>query len=269
MEGGFFDELRQLDFFPGAEKQPHSCVPVVSSTAQFCNSDPTNQGIYQDEESVDFSALLEPYNPASSCNISAIASTVITATNSPANSTITVYQNIASPDSNFDSFQGFLSPSLTPPNMYASESFVPHLHENHMSPNSPSSVVVDHSPKQHVVQIDNISVGGEYMTNQDHPAPGKSPRSKSSKKSVDKRSDEYRHKRDRNNVAVRKSREKSKIRVIGTEKRVKELEEENSQLQYKITLLTKELTVLKNLFTSAGVTQPPNSSAMDRGVGRK
>ena len=265
MEGGFFD---QLEFFPGVEKQPRSCLPVVSSTVHISNTDPTNQGIYQDEESVDFSALLE-YNSdhsATSC-ITSIASTVITAAISSENSA--VYQNIAAPDSNFDSFQGYLSPSFAQHNMYGSESFVPHLCENHIdiTPNSPSSMV-DLSSQQHVVHIDNISMGEGYMTNQNHPAPGKSPRSKLSKKLIDKKSDDYRHKRERNNVAVRKSREKSKIRVIGTEKRVKELEDENSHLQSKITLLTKELNVLKNLFTSAGVAQPFNFSK-DMGVGQK
>ena len=77
------------------------------------------------------------------------------------------------------------------------------------------------------------------------------------KKLLDKNSTEYRLKRDRNNVAVRKSREKSKVRVVETERRVKELEEENVQLQSKITLLMKELNVLKSLFASAGVGQPP------------
>jgi predicted nuclease with TOPRIM domain len=75
------------------------------------------------------------------------------------------------------------------------------------------------------------------------------------KKSLDKDTDAYREKRERNNVAVRKSRNKSKQKVVETEKRVKDLEDENSQLHNKITLLTKELNVLKSLFAGAGVMQ--------------
>ena len=90
------------------------------------------------------------------------------------------------------------------------------------------------------------------------PAPGKARTSRGGipKKKVEKDSEEYREKRNRNNVAVRKSRNKSKIKVMETERRVKELEEENGQLQNKIALLTKELNVLKSLFSSAGVNPP-------------
>jgi hypothetical protein len=87
------------------------------------------------------------------------------------------------------------------------------------------------------------------------PAPGKSPK-KGKKKSPDKSTKEYREKRERNNIAVRKSREKNRYQIMETQKRVKELEDENSALQSKITLLSKELKVLKDLFSSAGVTQP-------------
>lgn len=90
------------------------------------------------------------------------------------------------------------------------------------------------------------------------PAPGKARTSRGAapKKKVAKDTEEYREKRNRNNVAVRKSRNKSKIKVMETERRVKELEEENGQLQNKIALLTKELNVLKSLFSSAGVSPP-------------
>lgn len=73
---------------------------------------------------------------------------------------------------------------------------------------------------------------------------------------LDKESDEYRQKRERNNVAVRKSRMKSKEKHVGLQKRVDELTSENSRLNKKVELLTKELTVLKSLFTNVGK-QPP------------
>jgi uncharacterized coiled-coil DUF342 family protein len=101
------------------------------------------------------------------------------------------------------------------------------------------------------------SVGGVDPLTGTRPAPGKAQRKSTSKKRIPRNTEEWRQKRDKNNVAVRKSREKSKKRIYETEYRVKELEEENKQLQSKITLLTKELNVLKSLFTSAGVAQPP------------
>lgn len=74
-----------------------------------------------------------------------------------------------------------------------------------------------------------------------------------SKKHCDKASDEYRRRRERNNLAVRKSREKAKQRSKDTEKRVSDLVSENDKLRKRMELLSKELSVLKNLLSSAGV----------------
>lgn len=80
---------------------------------------------------------------------------------------------------------------------------------------------------------------------------------KNSKKSVDKASDEYKKRRERNNIAVRKSREKAKLRSRETEKKVSELARENDGLRKKVDMLSKELNVLKSLLTNVGV--PPES----------
>ncbi|CAH0386404.1 unnamed protein product [Bemisia tabaci] len=74
-----------------------------------------------------------------------------------------------------------------------------------------------------------------------------------SSKSVDKNTDEYKRRRERNNIAVRKSREKAKIRSRETEEKVKILVKENERLQKRIELLTEELNVLRSLFTNVGV----------------
>lgn len=76
---------------------------------------------------------------------------------------------------------------------------------------------------------------------------------KKSKKHFAKDSDEYRRRRERNNIAVRKSREKAKIRCKDTEKRVNDLVSENDKLRKRMELLSRELSVLKNLLSSAGV----------------
>lgn len=72
-------------------------------------------------------------------------------------------------------------------------------------------------------------------------------------KATDKNSDEYRRRRERNNIAVRKSREKAKVRTRETEEKVKLLLKENERLQKRIELLTEELNVLRSLFSNVGV----------------
>ncbi|XP_035219070.1 CCAAT/enhancer-binding protein epsilon-like [Stegodyphus dumicola] len=76
------------------------------------------------------------------------------------------------------------------------------------------------------------------------------------KKNVDKSSDEYRRRRERNNIAVRKSREKAKLRSRETERKVSELVRENDFLRKRVELLTKELNVLKSLLANVGGVSP-------------
>ncbi|XP_068119972.1 CCAAT/enhancer-binding protein beta [Hyperolius riggenbachi] len=68
------------------------------------------------------------------------------------------------------------------------------------------------------------------------------------KKSLDKHSDEYKVRRERNNIAVRKSRDKAKIRNMETQHKVLELSAENERLQKRVEQLTRELGTLRNLF---------------------
>eukprot|EP00794_Sanderia_malayensis_P006014 gene6014-6712_t len=76
--------------------------------------------------------------------------------------------------------------------------------------------------------------------------------------SLEKSSEEYARKRMRNNMAVKKSRDRSKKRIIETQERVDQLTRENGELNQKVTLLSKELTVLRALFTNGGFTVPCN-----------
>ncbi len=80
----------------------------------------------------------------------------------------------------------------------------------------------------------------------------------SGKTTFTKGSDEYIRKRARNNEAVRKSRVKSKKKIEETQHRVDLLSKENSELKTKVTLLTKELNVLRSLFANGGITIPEN-----------
>lgn len=63
-----------------------------------------------------------------------------------------------------------------------------------------------------------------------------------------KGSDEYTKRRERNNIAVRKSREKSRAKAKETSEQVNRLRSENEMLEQKVQILSKELSVLKDLF---------------------
>lgn len=69
-----------------------------------------------------------------------------------------------------------------------------------------------------------------------------------SKKHVDKSSPEYRLRRERNNVAVRKSRDKAKMRNLETQQKVVELSADNERLRRRVEHLTRELDTLRGIF---------------------
>lgn len=62
-----------------------------------------------------------------------------------------------------------------------------------------------------------------------------------------KNSDEYKRRRERNNQAVKKSRNKSKKATLETQARVIKLRGENEELAKKIEILSKELGLLKEI----------------------
>ncbi|XP_043541304.1 CCAAT/enhancer-binding protein alpha [Chiloscyllium plagiosum] len=68
------------------------------------------------------------------------------------------------------------------------------------------------------------------------------------KKLVDKSSLEYRLRRERNNIAVRKSRDKAKLRNVETQHRVMELSTDNERLRKRVEYLSRELETLRGLF---------------------
>lgn len=72
------------------------------------------------------------------------------------------------------------------------------------------------------------------------------------KKRLEKDSDEYRQRRERNNQAVRKSRDKAKIRNMETQHKVLELAAENDRLQKRVEQLSRELSTLRNLLSATG-----------------
>ncbi|XP_029101970.1 CCAAT/enhancer-binding protein beta [Scleropages formosus] len=81
---------------------------------------------------------------------------------------------------------------------------------------------------------------------------GKVSSSAKGKKRLDKDSEEYRQRRERNNLAVRKSRDKAKMRNMETQHKVLELTAENHRLQKRVEQLSGELTTLRNLLSATG-----------------
>lgn len=269
-EGSFFEDLRQLEF---EEKRRVQCTSgAVGAIA--VGGDPLIQGIYPDEESVDLSTLLsfDDSYPGAAAEKDSLATTA-------SNSSLLEHQSVGYSTADNIDRKPNSSPSAWPQGA-CSELSVNFSFRNYLPlPSSTSSTHnlsmydvssgIGSNQSNMPVNVETIPVQSVSTNPTSHqiapigmspqvgsrPAPGKTMRTKK-KRMPEKGTTEYRVKRDRNNVAVRKSREKSKIRVMETEQRVKELEDENQRLQSKITLLTKELNVLKSLFTSAGVSQP-------------
>jgi hypothetical protein len=90
---------------------------------------------------------------------------------------------------------------------------------------------------------------------------GRSRSNSGSKRGGTKDSDEYLKRRERNNIAVRKSRQLSRAKAKQTEEKVSLLREENKSLEQKIKLLSKELGVLKDLFLSTAAPTGGSSGA--------
>ncbi|XP_069796986.1 CCAAT/enhancer-binding protein epsilon-like [Narcine bancroftii] len=74
------------------------------------------------------------------------------------------------------------------------------------------------------------------------------PSNPKAKKAVNKDSMEYRLRRERNNIAVRKSRDKAKRRNLETQQKALEFMSENERLRSKVEQLSQELDTLRGLF---------------------
>ncbi|KAM4709771.1 CCAAT/enhancer-binding protein epsilon [Discoglossus pictus] len=82
------------------------------------------------------------------------------------------------------------------------------------------------------------------------------------KKCLSKDSMEYRMRRERNNIAVRKSRDKAKRRNMETQQRALEFMAENEKLRNRIQQLTQELDALRGVFR-----QIPEAASLAKGSG--
>uniref|UniRef100_H2YC00 BZIP domain-containing protein n=1 Tax=Ciona savignyi TaxID=51511 RepID=H2YC00_CIOSA len=98
------------------------------------------------------------------------------------------------------------------------------------------------------VNPDHITQPGSEKTMK-RPAPIDYSSSKKNKMLV-KGTKEYVMKRERNNVAVRRSRDKAKRKAVETQAKVDELQSENQKLHERVAELSHELSTLKNLLKS-------------------
>ncbi|XP_059182489.1 LOW QUALITY PROTEIN: CCAAT/enhancer binding protein (C/EBP) 1 [Centropristis striata] len=86
------------------------------------------------------------------------------------------------------------------------------------------------------------------------------------KRSISKDSPEYRQRRERNNIAVRKSRDKARRRIVLTQQRAMQLQEENQKLQMRMGQLTQELDTLKHILSQRHLQGPEDAAAGDASI---
>lgn len=80
------------------------------------------------------------------------------------------------------------------------------------------------------------------------PAPGLAREKGAGKRGPDRGSPEYRQRRERNNIAVRKSRDKAKRRNQEMQQKLVELSAENEKLHQRVEQLTRDLAGLRQFF---------------------
>ncbi|XP_071384472.1 CCAAT/enhancer binding protein (C/EBP) 1 isoform X1 [Centroberyx affinis] len=98
------------------------------------------------------------------------------------------------------------------------------------------------------------------------PSPPLSLRTAATKRSISKDSQEYRQRRERNNIAVRKSRDKARRRIMLTQQRAVQLQEENQKLQIRIGQLTQELDTLKHILSQRHLQGTEDGAAGEHGI---
>ena len=258
--------LSELEFFPSSDKTASSVAAAAGAVQpNGGNFGPGALGLlYQNEESVDFSSWIP--------DVFSEVPTVVTVPSprGPVSGTTNTHQQQQHHRSYREapvttsapaaagpfSFGSYCSPATPQPAPSANSTAACGINMYDTENAAAAGISLPHSQTTITSLTDHSFLSDSLMGTR--PAPGKAPKKPTKKKMPDKNTKEYREKRERNNIAVRKSREKNRQQIMETQRRVKELEEENSALQSKIALLSKELKVLKDLFSSAGVTQPPS-----------
>lgn len=135
---------------------------------------------------------------------------------------------------------------------------------HHSAPRSPSLSTVDHPALHSHSHLLHHSFATSSMSSSCSPSLSATPghrkytrRSTATNRipAAVKETEEYKVKRERNNIAVRKSREKAKRRLKENETRAHELIVDNEQLRNRIKILSNMLQGLRMLLNTCGVSQ--------------
>jgi CCAAT/enhancer binding protein (C/EBP), invertebrate len=115
---------------------------------------------------------------------------------------------------------------------------------------TPSTVLGHHQGLPHIppAHLANLKHKQSMLPHRSSNGSSKNSLSHQNNKHVDKGTDEYRRRRERNNIAVRKSREKAKVRSREVEEKVKNLIKEKDSLIRRLEEMTNEIQLHKQLY---------------------
>ncbi|XP_072267343.1 CCAAT/enhancer-binding protein delta [Pyxicephalus adspersus] len=210
--------------------------PVGSSTLAELSAAPA---IYDDESAIDFSSYIDSMTSVPNlelCNDELFADLF--------NS-----KNGERAESGADYLSGLLAPHFSntakPPHLKQE----PDWSDSDVSSSLPCQIATCAQTSMSLQPTPPTSPEPCSATSSACPSPSSSTnKDRASKKNVDRFSPEYRQRRERNNIAVRKSRDKAKKRNLDMQQKLLELSSENEKLHKRIDMLTRDLTNLRHFF---------------------
>ncbi|XP_055327322.1 CCAAT/enhancer-binding protein beta-like [Paramacrobiotus metropolitanus] len=125
------------------------------------------------------------------------------------------------------------------------------------SPGSPADVPSPDGSNDSAIES---CYSGTPPPSENVPAPRK-------RKAVDKESEQYKARRERNNEAVRKSRAKSKLKRLQTDTQLKQLQSDKSRLELQVEMLQKELHLIRSWVGQQPKMEPGEAEAAQTGGG--
>jgi len=148
---------------------------------------------------------------------------------------LTQIPNKSNPNSN----NGMSSQIKTDPEVLSSiPDYLPVKQESSIQPDTPLALTTDRTkPLSSNLNMANKRQSSNHVIE---------PRNKKSK-TIAKGTPEYIQKRERNNVAVRRSRDKAKRKALETQEKVHSLTEENKMLREQVKSLSHEVNTLKDV----------------------
>lgn len=205
--------------------------------------------IYDDESAIDFSSYIDSMSSVPNlelCNDEIFADLF--------NS-----KNGERAESGTDYLSGLLAAAPPPPHHYKSLKQEPDWSDSDLSSSLPCQIATCAQTSMSLQPTPPTSPEPCSNASSACPSPASSStttKERSSKKNTDRFSPEYRQRRERNNIAVRKSRDKAKKRNLDMQQKLLELSSENDKLHKRIDMLTRDLTSLRHFFKQL----PPNAT---------